>query len=747
MASIKKKSTVKKKASSRPRANIPAQLRQSRSTTKKRKAGNPGATFFVRQVDESKWCCMELLGDDTLFEHVCFDSEERALSHFRRHHSPTRAEGVGSNKIAAERSLDARPDTLDFRDKMYNTSLMEVPVEVPLENYFSYEVPVLDQGTEGACTGYGLATVANYLLRRRKVYPDPTQVSAKMLYQMAKRYDEWAGENYSGSSARGAMKGWHKHGLCKRELWEHNSRVNYFNEARTSDAVKRPLGSYYRVNHKDVVAMHSAMAEVGILYATANVHDGWSEVGGDGIIPFLQTGSGGHAFAIVAYDTRGFWIQNSWGETWGYKGMGLISYDDWLQNGSDVWVARLGAPVRLVKTESTAIAHADAARRSNSYSFQDLRPHIVSLGNDGELQPGGEYGTDASDVRDIFRNDFPRVTEKWAKKRLLLYAHGGLVSEATAVQRLADYRNALLDAEVYPISLIWHSDAWTTITNILKDAVKRRRPEGFLDDAKDFMLDRLDDALELLARPLTGRLQWKEMKENALGATKSPRGGLRTVLPLIKELADKYKNDFEIHLIGHSAGSILLAPLIAEIGAVLGKKNVIGSCTLWAPACTTDLFKQFYVPAIEKGKIERFATFNLTDEAELDDHCAGLYNKSLLYLVSNAFERHQRNPFSRYKYSTPILGIQRCIQDDPELRALFKAQNVNLILAPNSPGSTSDRHSTCSTHGGFDDDLATVESTLARILNVRSVSADIDFKRSASSTRDRRQVLNRDASK
>ena len=33
-----------------------------------------------------------------------------------------------------------------------------------------------------------------------------------MLYEMAKKYDEWEGEDYVGSSARGAIKG------CVREL-------------------------------------------------------------------------------------------------------------------------------------------------------------------------------------------------------------------------------------------------------------------------------------------------------------------------------------------------------------------------------------------------------------------------------------------------------------------------------------------------------------------------------------------------
>ena len=73
------------------------------------------------------------------------------------------------------------------------------------------------------------------------------------------------------------------------------------------------------------------------------------------------------------------------------------------------------------------------------------------------------------------------------------------------MQRLADYRPPLLEPEVYPLAFIWRTDFWTTITNILEDAVRRRRPEGVLDAAKDFMLDRLDDALEPLARALTGQ--------------------------------------------------------------------------------------------------------------------------------------------------------------------------------------------------------------------------------------------------
>ena len=475
---------------------------------------------------------------------------------------------MAKRKRPKKRTFDALPDTPDFRDRAYVATLVEVPQRITIKAYRKYAVPVLDQGSEGACTGFGLATAANYLLRRRRVDPDVNAVSPHMLYTIARKYDEWPGEKYEGSSARGAMKGWHKHGVCSQTSWPKNPRRagHRLNDARAADARQRPLGAYFRVNHKDIVAMHSALAEVGVLYGTAIVHAGWDDVRSDGIIKFQKRQEGGHAFAIVAYDERGFWIQNSWGKGWGKDGFALICYDDWFDNGTDVWVARLGAPIQFGTDAAVATARSAFALASGGYTYHDLKPHIISIGNDGELRDTGTFGTDAVTVRDIFEVDFPRITASWGKKRLLLYAHGGLVSESAAVQRVADYRAALLDAEVYPLSFIWKSDFWTTLTNILEDALRRRRPEGFLDAAKNFMLDRLDDALEPVARLVGGRAIWSEMKENALRATTRSRGGARIALEHVKKLVAG-DNAVALHVAGHSAGSILMAPVVQMLAA------------------------------------------------------------------------------------------------------------------------------------------------------------------------------------
>ncbi|MFZ0409413.1 MAG: C1 family peptidase [Cyanobium sp.] len=626
---------------------------------------------------------------------------------------------IGSTR----RLLTARPDSVDFRDRMYGPTLVEVPPVRPIEDYQALALPILDQGSEGACTGFGLAAVAHHQLATRRIGADRLPVSPWMFYALARRYDEWAGEDYEGSSCRGAMKGWHKHGICAGKLWTVSSRTRgALNDKVVADASRRPLGSYFRVNHQDFVAMHAAITEVGILYASAQVHAGWQQVGDSGLIELRQQRLGGHAFAIVAYDERGFWIQNSWGASWGRSGYGHVSYADWLANGTDVWVARLGVPVSMDSNGAGAAgprAGGVGTVRRRSYQYNEIRPHVISIRNDGQLDPHGNIGTTPESVREIIHTDFVRRTSAWQKRRLVLYAHGGLVSQDSALQRLADYRHQMLPREIYPIAFIWKSDYWTTLRNMLEDATRHRRPEGILDDTKDFMLDRLDDALEPLARRLTGKAQWDEMKENALRATTTPRGGARCLADQIVALAAS-EPQLELHLVGHSAGSILLAPLLSYL---LAKGVRPSTCTLWAPACTVSLFREHYLPAIEAQALAELALFSLTDQAEQDDDCARIYNKSLLYLVSNALEKTVRIPMLRPD-GEPILGMEKFLEADPTLAALFdpspsppaEATALSWIRSPNAEPVGSLRGARASSHGAFDDDPAVVAATIGRIL-------------------------------
>lgn len=625
------------------------------------------------------------------------------------------------------RVLSARPDLIDFRDKMYIPTLVDVPSLKPLEDYQSLNLPILDQGQEGACTGFALAAMANFLTAERIEGPLTDTLSERMLYEMARRNDEWPGEDYSGSSARGAMKGWNKYGVCRRKTWPYKSGGTGcdLTHERLEDARKCPLGAYFRVNHKDLVAMHSAIAETGVLFATSLVHKGWQNVKDDGVIQYSEKSLGGHAFAIIGYDETGFWIQNSWGNGWGREGFAHLTYSDWLENGSDVWVGRLGVPITIDSSSAFTAGTFPNSQMSQAATISDLRPHVISLGNGGLPKRSGNFANTAGEIRSFIQKDFPRITANWKKKRILLYAHGGLVGQKSAVQRIAEYREAMMPADIYPISFVWNTDFWSTIKNILSDSIRSRRSEGFFERAKDFMLDRLDSTLEPVARGLGGKAAWDEMKENALAATENKKGGAFLVSKELKKLLKK-DPDIEIHVAGHSAGSILLGPLVKE----LSKFTTISTCSLWAPACTVDLFKKYYLPQLKGSDqaIREFALYTLSDKAERDDNTGKIYNKSLLYLVANALEA-EFHPLRWGWHGMPLLGMDRFVKADSELKGLFKDKAASHSLAPNS--SSGKKGSRATSHGAFDDDTSTVKGTIARILGSSKSASHLNFASSA----------------
>jgi hypothetical protein len=173
---------------------------------------------------------------------------------------------------ATKRVKDAQPDRIDIRDWFYTPTLAPLPDEL----INCGRVPaILDQGSEGACTGFALAAVINFHLAERKL---ERLVSPQMLYTMARRYDEWPGEDYEGSSARGAMKGWVAHGVCEHDSWTTLS-ARALTQKLAKEAARTPGGAYYRVSHRNIRDLHAALAETGILYMTLMVHSGWDKPG------------------------------------------------------------------------------------------------------------------------------------------------------------------------------------------------------------------------------------------------------------------------------------------------------------------------------------------------------------------------------------------------------------------------------------------------------------------------------------
>lgn len=141
--------------------------------------------------------------------------------------------------------LNSVEDPVDLRDYAYQPALVQLKKEIPRPK----NIKILNQGREGACTGFGLAAVINLLLSNRK---EKRAVSARMLYEIAKKFDEWEGEDYSGSSCRGAILGWYNTGVCSEELAPYKASEQNWQLTidRAKDARLTTLGAYYRINKR-----------------------------------------------------------------------------------------------------------------------------------------------------------------------------------------------------------------------------------------------------------------------------------------------------------------------------------------------------------------------------------------------------------------------------------------------------------------------------------------------------------------
>lgn len=521
--------------------------------------------------------------------------------------------------------LNAIEDAPDFRDYVYEPALVRLKKTLTPPR----SLAILDQGNEGACTGFGLAAVINLLNSRRQ---SRYRVSERMLYEMARKFDDWPGEDYEGSSCRGAIRGWYSMGVCRQSEWKFDlDDPGKLTVKRAKDARNNTLGAYYRVNH-EITHFHAALNEVGALYVSAEVHDGWQEGRiKDGRIPFRKRMIGGHAFAIVGYNSDGFWIQNSWGPEWGKRGLALWNYEDWQANIYDAWVFRMGLPSpkiwHLPPNERSSRLD-DPEQLGRTPNRAEIAGHFVHL-DDGKLVDKGRYWSNLTDVAQTAK--FVAASDRY--DHLLLYAHGGLNSPKASATRIAAMKEVFKDNGIYPYHIMYD----TGLMEELKDAVMRRHGEakgraaGFTD-----WIDRL---IERGTRP-AGRSLWREMKAGA--SIPFTTGGDGT--QLIETFLDAFmatEKSIEIHVAGHSTGGVMLAYLLDAMAAVAPAKRV-SSCHLMAPAATVDLFKSHYFPHLVARKphfgVDKMTVYNLSERLEQRDNVAKAYRKSLLYLVSRAFE-------------------------------------------------------------------------------------------------------------
>jgi pimeloyl-ACP methyl ester carboxylesterase len=276
--------------------------------------------------------------------------------------------------------------------------------------------------------------------------------------------------------------------------------------------------------------------------------------------------------------------------------------------------------------------------------------------------------------------------------------------------------------DCYPLFLVWKTGLCESIGDIIKD--KFRREPGMVGGLAEAISDTTDLLIEKsIGRPLA-RPIWSEMKENAELCCGPGRGGDLFVTALQK-LAATWGDALEIHLVGHSAGSIILGHLLT-LATARGLKPNITSIHLYAPACTVQFATRHY--ATQTDLMERLYLDILSEQNERDDTVVALYRKSLLYLVSNALE---------FDLRTPILGMENVFKVDyagwdgssatGEVLGLWRQaakaagldKRLQIVDTPKVITRLPDKQIKAG-HGCFDNDIATVGRTLERIVGAKS---------------------------
>jgi len=311
----------------------------------------------------------------------------------------------------------------------------------------------------------------------------------------------------------------------------------------------------------------------------------------------------------------------------------------------DEGAAPQAAPSGAERAERAERAPARSSRGApiDAALLAALRPHLVNL-RLGRLSERGELSTTPADVDAIFEQSLPRALQaakaQGRRLRLLFYAHGGLVSESSGLQIAARHVDWWKRNDVYPIHFVWETGLFETIGQLLTRAQQgtmRGLPRDFWDHT-------LDPLIEVGARALQGARIWAGMKASAEHAVDAPNaadpmgGGARYVAVKLKAFCDAHPGDVELHAAGHSAGSIFHSHFLAcahELGV-----PTFESAQFLAPAVRIDTFRDRLAARIgDDGAVRRVTLFTMQRDYERADDCAGVYHKSLLYLVSNALEQ------------------------------------------------------------------------------------------------------------
>ena len=292
-----------------------------------------------------------------------------------------------------------------------------------------------------------------------------------------------------------------------------------------------------------------------------------------------------------------------------------------------------------------------------------------------------------------------------------LFAHGGLVSEAKALKQAVELTPWYRENNIFPIFFVWETGPLETLRQLVFGGQRGIAARGMI---KDWFIEKVGRG--------PGRQIWAAMKHSAGESVQEPPPGGRPedgggALVLISALVDFIGSgglddvDLELYALGHSAGSILHAHFLPELLRRIPGR-VVKDLFLLAPAVNVAEYKRRLVPLMGKsdGGIDHSTIFTMQRAYEEADRTVLGYRGSLLLLIYEVLEAQKK---------TPILGLQESLEDDPDLRRLFgigPQSAIGTVVYSVTESTSGPSASLATEHGAFDNDPATMDSVVERIL-------------------------------
>ena len=208
-----------------------------------------------------------------------------------------------------QRKLDWKP-RFDDRSRLYGISDIVNVEETKGMSVLWNEGTVLDQGSEGACVGFGWAGEVLAQPVAPPIQPSETQGNKDALgyYNRAKQLDQWPGENYEGTSVLAGARVMKELGFIESYRW------------------------CFSIEELRAAVISEGPVVIGIPW-----YESMYYTDHNGKVLILGKEVGGHCLVITGYisnmiidgvEQEVFRWRNSWGNDYGVNGSAFITYKD-----------------------------------------------------------------------------------------------------------------------------------------------------------------------------------------------------------------------------------------------------------------------------------------------------------------------------------------------------------------------------------------------------------------------------------